>query len=111
MEHYDFAKVWSDEKGLRLHCTDFAEADALLSQLKQFYRKVKLKHETGKLPSGEIFFHHIKDDYQFGVDKAMWWIIKQLCSRGWEPIGAASAVYGTASATDFHYQFRRKSIG
>ena len=109
MEHYDFAEVWADSSGLRLCCTDSAETDTLLSQLKQFHPEMRMK-ETKKLPSGDLWFCHIKglSDEDMNV---MWWIIKQLCSRDWEPVGSASHVYGQHTLTDFHYQFKRKTTG
>ena len=109
MEHYDFAKVWSDKAGMRLYCTDSAEADALIAQLKTIFPVMKI-HEASKFPSGEIWFHHVKElASQDGM--ATWWIIKQLCSRGWEPIGAASYVYAESTSTNLHYQFKRRSAG
>ena len=104
MERYDFAKVWSDSNGVRLLCTDPTEMELLVSQLKQFFPRLQL-YDIQKIPSGEVYFYHIKklDSKDANV---LWWIIKHLCSHGWEPLGAASYVH--QSYTDLHYQFRRK---
>jgi hypothetical protein len=36
---------------------------------------------------------------------ALWWTIKQLCLRGWEPMGATAAYN-----SNIFYNFKRKAI-
>lgn len=107
MEHFDFATVQGSSHGVGFSCTDSSEIELLTSQLKHYFPQMRLEVAT-KLPSGELYNCYIKR--LSGKDwDAAWWIMKQLCSRGWEPLGAASNVYGQQTSTLFVYQFRRKS--
>ena len=120
MEHYDFAavEVYMDLrfgmrgiKGVNLYCTDSAEADAVMSQLKEFYPK--MKRDVAALPTGEKFLQRLTKLSDQDREEVLWWLVKQLCSRGWEPLGADSTMavgpVGNTDRTSRQYQFRRKS--
>ena len=108
MEHYDFAAVeyykpltGIGHKSVDFYCTDSAEADALMSQLEELYPK--MKRDVVALPTGENFLQELTklSDQDRNV---LWWLVKQLCSRGWEPLGADSR-----HEYSRQYQFKRKS--
>jgi len=111
MGHYDYAKVYGDTHGVLLVITDQQEAEVLISSLKGFFPSLQVER-LRLLPSG--------DTYQFKLHKlsnrdadATWWLIKQFCERGWEPLGPLCIVGGTITkdggsiSTAFEYQFRR----
>ena len=109
MEQYKFAKIVSTENGIRLNCTIKADLDSLVIQLKQFYPKMRFE-ETYKLPSGEIYGYLIKG-FSSNNDDVRWWMIKYLCSQGWEPFDIASVVnsgFDGEIKTVFHYHFRHR---
>jgi len=106
MEHYDMAKIMFSSIGLRLGCTDPAEMERLLTQLKQFFPQMRVERMY-KLPSGEIYWYNVKG-LSSKDDDVGWWIIKQLSQRGWEPFDVASEVI--ADATTYIYHFRRRTF-
>jgi hypothetical protein len=80
MQHFDFATVWGGSSGVRFTCTDSSEIDLLIFQLGRYFPQMRFE-ETRRLPSGELYYCHIKE--LSGKDwDAEWWIMKQLCSRG-----------------------------
>ncbi len=108
MEKYEFLCItrFPDWDSYILNCTHTSELEFLLSQLKQFFPKHEFRLK--KLPSGEIYEYYFKVFYSSRVqyDDALWWTIKQLCLRGWEPMGATSS--GVANGA--FYNFKRKVL-
>jgi hypothetical protein len=100
MQHFDMAKIMYSSVGLRLGCTDASEMERLLSQLKQFFPQMRVERMY-KLPSGEIYWYNLKGLSATGED-AGWWIIRQLCQRGWEPFDATNEVISDATTYIFH---------
>jgi len=109
MEQYNFAKIVSTNSGIRLNCTDEAYLDTIVSKLKEIFPKMRLE-ETQKLPTGEIYGYLIKglsSDY----GDIRWWMIKYLCSQGWEPFDVASVINESFGlGTTLHYHFRNKVL-
>ena len=110
MERYDFAEVSFYNKVVYLHCTGSLEADTFFSQLKSLFPKMQIG--TGKLPSGNVISYYLMYLPDAQVPSVVWWIMEQLCSHGWEPIGAASGVWGdsVSTTTTLHYQFKRRTM-
>jgi hypothetical protein len=107
MEHYDFAVInYHVEGKLVFFCTDPSEIDTMLSQLKPLFPKLYLA-EKNNLPSGEMYFCKIKGLSYRDLDVS-WWLIKQLCLRGWEPLGGDGG--GQLAPYYMVYQFKRKSL-
>lgn len=105
MEHFDIVKVMYSSIGLRLGCTDSAEMERLVSELKQLFPQMRVERMY-KLPSGETFWYNIKG-LSTGGDDVGWWIMKQLGQRGWDPFHMTSEVI--ADATTYIYHFKRKT--
>lgn len=107
MERYDFAMVCSFANEVALYCTDSSEIALLISQLKRYFPQLHLE-QTRNLPSNELYFCSIKQLSSRDMDVA-WWTMKQLCSRGWEPLGAAGEKADQAFAIRYlDFQFRRR---
>lgn len=111
IECYDYAKVSRGEKDLTIECTDPAELELLIKQMAQYEPKLKLS--PAKLPSGEVFCYTV-ENFANGKPpvnryQMQYFVIRQLCHHGWEPLGIAGDVWGTQTQTYFHYQFRRKA--
>ena len=108
MEQYKFAKIVSTKSGIQLNCTNKADLDSLISQLKKISPNMSLE-ETQKLPSGEIYGYLVKGLSSDYVDVS-WWMIKYLCSQGWEPFNVASDINDQLGlSTTLHYHFRYKA--
>ena len=115
MDNYNLFRVWGDSDGVRLYTTDPTELDWMVSELKKIIPLYFIKPQNlrikraDKLPSGETYCNWI-DRLSFRDYDVLWWVIKQLCARGWEPLGAMGAVYGggTGTGTEAQYLFRRK---
>ena len=100
MTTYKLAEVsWSSY--LHLACTHAQDAEEVLAELKGKY---PWRVEPYGYPryddwtSWRIFQCENKDWY------GLWWVIRQLCMRGWEPIGVTGQA-GTASGLG--YLFRK----
>jgi hypothetical protein len=110
---YDLAVIWSDSDEVRFECTDPSEIETLVSMLKQFSQRTTVS-KTDTMPSGEKYYNRIRSTSSWRDQSPVaWWLIKQLCARGWEPLGAVSFVYGkqsTAITTDLQYQFKRRTM-
>ena len=108
MDNYDFAVVCGIPHGVEISGTDQSELDALTKQMAQFFPRMRID-STSKLPSGEVYSYFVGGLSGRELDTA-WWLVKQLCTRGWEPLGEGSVVAGGNSGivTYLRYQFRRK---
>ena len=107
MERYDYAKVLqTSDHELQITCTASEEITSMITQLKQFYPSILVDDANGTLPSGEEYDWLIKK-LSFDINNATWWVIKQLCLHGWEPLGFVQPEHTTE--TRRHYQFKRKS--
>ena len=122
MDTFSIFKVSGGSDTVELQATDPAELEWLVSELKKIFPKARVNRER-KLPtSGDKFALFetptlLGETYDIMMDKlsdrgisASWWVIKQLCARGWEPFGSISYVYGsgTGITTSPEYLFRRK---
>ncbi|HEY3289413.1 MAG TPA: hypothetical protein VGK87_04725 [Anaerolineae bacterium] len=93
------------QRTISLLCTDTSEVGAMYDYLKASYPKAQ--YIQRKLPTGELL-GFLADKMNWQEEIALWQVIYQLCSRGWEPLGIASDVQLGGSHTEFVYQFRRK---
>ncbi len=111
MSRYIYAKVYSNTSGVYLAITDQHETEALVSSLRVFFPALEVEI-LNQLPSGDAFHLRIHK-LQNKDDEAAWWLIKQFCESGWEPLGPLCVVEGSMSrdsgsvSTTFQYQFRR----
>lgn len=122
MDTYNIFSVWGDSKGVRLHTTDPTELEWIVSELKKIFPRLRIAGrqlpsvgETItsilKLPSGEGYYYFYFIDHLSDLDdNVLWWVIKQLCARGWEPLGAIGAACssGPNIYSDIVYLFKRK---
>lgn len=106
MERYHFVEVWDWAGTLYVNCTDPVELELLVKEVTQHQPKVKI--ETAELPSGERYHYRLKGVVQgkdpFPQPPMEFLVVRQLCSRGWEPLGALN---GGANSSVLRYQFRR----
>ena len=108
MERYDYAQVWFTElTELNFICTNFSELKTHMSEIKILFPKMRIL-KTLSLPSNEPYGFIIK-----GLDgkenDTGWWLIKQLCQQGWEPLGSTFEFFEKSSPNRLHYHFRRRS--
>ena len=109
MEHYEFAFISPTDHGESVQITDSAELEYLLSEVKKYYPK--MTSSGYKLPDGSLYGCELRNLSGQDRKNVRWYLIKLLCSRGWEPLGAVPDVYGTSNFTNFCYQFKHKVIG
>jgi hypothetical protein len=102
MQHYDYIEVYQDEENMIVKCTDPEELDYEISQLQQLYPQMKMTID--KLPSGSIYYYSAR--LMASRMKMVWWLVDQLCARGWEPLGAVPYVFGMSNQSIFHYQYK-----
>ena len=101
MASYDFATLWSDADGVFIISTDQSELATIITEIKKKFPALREKR-TATLPTGQRYFVHIDRIKDVDEVNLMWWVIKQLCSRGWEPLGLEQISGGW-----IHHQFRR----
>jgi hypothetical protein len=106
MDSYDFATVSGPYVGIAI--TDPSELEFLTSRIKESFPGMRVSQDyVRKLPTGEVYSTRIDKLSNRDYD-VLWWVIKELCHRGWEPLGAASLVYSEGSKTELVYQFGRR---
>jgi hypothetical protein len=107
MDRYDFAELRSSAGLVSLECTDSATLQALLDGLKKNFPNLKT---TPHAVNDEVYGYEMKGFGGKDVEVA-WFLIKQLCSKAWEPVGAVSYnPGGSANSEDqLIYQFKLKS--
>jgi hypothetical protein len=105
MDHYDYAGIISFTDRVEISCTSSADMEGIIPQLKQIFPNFKL--ETAIFLSGEIFHWDTIWPSQKDASGAKWWIIKQLCSRGWEPLSPTGFVI--RETPHFYHCFRRRT--
>ena len=90
MDSYDFATVSGPYVGIAI--TDPSELEFLTSRIKESFPGMRVSQDyVRKLPTGEVYSTRI-DKLSNRDYNVLWWVIKELCHRGWEPLGAASLV-------------------
>jgi hypothetical protein len=104
MDSYDFAELRFSAGLVSLECTHSVTLQHLLDQLKKKFPNLKTTPHT---LNDEVYGYEMKG---FGGKDAQvgWWLIKQLCSSSWKPIGAVSYnPGGSANPEDqLVYQFK-----
>lgn len=89
MKSYQYAELSFNDSGISVSSTDQQVLDALLTELRTVVKNFRMKQKR-ELPSGgiyDIFIDKLSaENYDVG-----WWILKQLCQRGWEPFAISSA--------------------
>ena len=106
MDSYDFAELRFSAGIVSLECTQTAALQDLLDRLKKDFPNLKTTPHT--LNDDEVYGYEMKGfagkDAEVG-----WWIMKQLTSRSWEPLGAVSYNPGNFnSGVQLVYQFKLK---
>ncbi len=111
MDQYDFAVVSNDPMVVQVMCTDFLEMETLTSELRALIPKLKVTNTANEiLPGGQTFTYLISGFSGTRTVQIKWWFIRQLCSHGWEPLGATNKLAGIILYTDNSaFQFRKKS--
>ena len=106
MDSYDFATVSGPYVGIAI--TDPSELEFLTSRIKESFPGMRVYQDyVRKLPTGEVYSTQIQNLSNRDYD-VLWWVIQELCHRGWEPLGVAPLVSGGVTRTIFVYQFRRR---
>jgi len=107
MDSYHFAELRSSTGIVSLECTEAGTLQNLLDQLKKNFSNLKT---TPHMTNDEIYGYEMKGFAGKDVE-VVWWIIKQLCSRSWEPVGAVSYNSGGSdnSEDQLIYQFKLKT--
>ena len=76
--------VSSGGGGLTVWSTDQEVVKQLLAELRKF--TPFQVDEVDKLPSGETYRWHLYELERTEMS-VRWWLFKQLCLQGWEPLG------------------------
>ena len=89
MDGYQVAEVGERQGAVWLSCTHAEEAKEILAELKQRFPQWRVR------PRKE-YTSESGDEAGWFIDKcegrhryALWWLIRQLCLRGWEPFAVA----------------------
>ena len=115
MDAFQIFRLRADDgayEGLYLWSTDIAQLELLFNDARNTIPDCQVK-EARRLPTGDIYRYWLI--WKGGTnpasgaptyDDTLWWAMRQLCQRGWEPIGS---VYGLDD-TRIHtfYELRRK---
>ena len=87
---------------INIFCTHQQELDLMLAELRKVSPSCYL-HGEGHLPSGEAYVYRIRSRDKNSVwAPVIWWMMKYLCSTGWEPFATRGAG---------HELFRKKTPG
>ena len=97
MEQVDFATVSGSASGVGIACTDSAELEWLVAAIRQIFPKLDARH-AGSFPTADRV-REPKSGYLLKKldsrdSEVAWLVVRELCHRGWEPLGAASYVAG-----------------
>lgn len=107
MDSYDFAELRFSAGIVSLECTQAAALQELLDRLKKDFPNLKTTPHT--LNDDEVYGYEMKGFAGKDVEVG-WWIMKQLTSRSWEPLGAVSYNPGNFnSGVQLVYQFKLKT--
>jgi hypothetical protein len=104
MDTYKMAELEVNSHGFRFSCTDKQDAEDILTELQHFL-PLKVKVESG--PDGDQLSWEIGGIRLWSYTK--WWIVRQLCLRGWEPF--ATMWMGEKLAPRSALQFRQRLQG
>ena len=90
MPDYAYAEVTvglkRGAKAVRLESTDEATVRQMAAEVKELIPSCRVQ-EGKRLPSGEAYTIKVDRLGEGAVDVA-WWMLKELCLDGWEPLGA-----------------------
>lgn len=103
METYGLVEVKLDHRAghVDLWCTHTRAAEELLADLQRRF-PWRIKSFGYRTDDGDKVLWTI-DRCQGKQAYALWWMIRQLCSRGWEPFGA-----GEHLAQSQYFVFRKR---
>ena len=106
MDSYDFAELRFSAGIVSIDCTQAVALQNLLDQLKEKFPNLKT---TPHSLDDDIYGYEMKGFAGKDVEVG-WWIIKQLSSMSWEPLGAVSYNPGNFnSGVQLVYQFKLKT--
>jgi hypothetical protein len=104
---YQVAQVGEGQGAVWLSCTQPQEAQEILTELR------KLRPDWRVRPRKE-YTSDAGDETGWSIDKcagkhryALWWLIRQLCARGWEPYAVAHEPSRAPYASPLHV-FRKR---
>jgi hypothetical protein len=107
MDSYHFAELRFSTGIVSLECTEAGTLQYLLDGLKKDFSNLKTTPHT--LNDDEVYGYEMKGFAGKEVEVG-WWIIKQLSSRSWEPLGSVSYNPGSFNSGDqWVYQFKLKT--
>ncbi|MCC6147787.1 MAG: hypothetical protein IT308_09490 [Anaerolineaceae bacterium] len=105
MERYEFAELYYFRDNVCMHCTNAQELQVLFPPLKKFFPDIEF--EDAKLPSGETYWMMgLRQNWDGHEGEALWWLLRQLCARGWEPLTP-----NTTHSANVAYVFKRRVEG
>jgi hypothetical protein len=86
---YRVAEVGELQGVARLSCTHSQDAKEILAELGRLFPQWRIRRR-------KEYTSDSGDETGWLIDKcegkhryALWWLVRQLCSRGWEPVGVA----------------------
>ena len=89
MDTHRVAEVGERQGSVWLSCTDRRDAHENLSELREQFPRWRVRPQDAHTSDSG-------DETGWRVDRcggkhryALWWLIRQLCARGWEPFGVA----------------------
>lgn len=109
MDTYQVAEVVECQGSVWLSCTEPQEAQEILTELGNLFPDWRVRPRKDHTSD-------MGDETGWLIDKcegrhryALWWLIRQLCSRGWEPFAVAHEPSRGAYASPLHV-FRKKTM-
>jgi len=89
MDIYQVAEVGERQGVVTISCTHRQEAEEILAEVRRLFPDCRVR-------SNQEFTSDSGDEMGWLIDKcegrhryALWWLVRHLCSRGWEPFAAA----------------------
>ncbi len=107
MDTYQLAEVGEREGSVWMSCTHKQDAQEILAELQRAFPDYRTRPRK-KYASGSGDETGWKIDQCGGRHRhALWWLVRQLCSRGWEPFAVAHEPSRELFAAPL-YVFRKK---
>lgn len=91
MKTYKIFDVYVNDGVVYIHCTDPDTLKTIICEVKQYVPSMR---------SSEGAYRASLDKLQGRERQVKWWIMQQLCLKGWEPFGV------TYSSFEGSYSFR-----
>jgi hypothetical protein len=89
MDIYQVAEVGERQGVVSISCTHRQEAEEILAEVRRLFPDYRVRPD-------QEYTSDSGDEMGWQIDKcggrhryALWWLVRQLCSRGWEPFAVA----------------------